>query len=565
MKRSILAITIAVIYMPLFSNAQLFEIIKDKAIGTIGRETYPSLISINDHELIMACRTDCDIDGDKTDPICDDITQPIRSDIWLVKLDTALNIIWNKSIGGGYTETEPKLTYDSISGHIFISCTSISDSSCDKSSNSFGNISDFWVVELDTAGNILNDHRYGGLNQEERPTLIILPNRQRMICGYTKSSIGGDKTSANHSAQSDFWVIKTDSTGQMIWDRSYGGTGFELVSTGIELNETNPIFPEEGTLNFFIAGSTNSPQNGDISQPPLVTGPNLWLAKFDSSGNKIWDKRLSGTMESHFALCRSYNNGFLTSTTGLSGYEMSDTNNMPNKPNLWVAKMDSLGNKIWDQFWGGSGNPVNGIGSGERYPSCIELTYNNSYLISCTTNNDAGFEISESTYGLYDYWLLNFDENGNKIWDKRFGGSNNEACGGFIQMPDSSIFIYGTSWAGGINSIKTDSGHFYTDIWIVHFKYQDTTTVTSVNSNFEFEQGIKLFPNPATNFCTVQSSKERINSVLVYNTVGELIDEIRSPSATSIQIPLASYAPGLYFATIKSEHHIVTKKLVIKN
>jgi len=162
-----------------------------------------------------------------------------------------------------------------------------------------------------------------------------------------------------------------------------------------------------------------------------------------------------------------------------------------------------------------------------------------------------------------DYWLFKIDDNGNKLWDKRFGGSKNDYCAGFVQIPDTSIFIYGHSEAGGINSIKTDSGHFYQDIWIVHFKYHDTTTVTLVNSNFEFEQGIKLFPNPATSFCTVQSSKERINSVMVYNTVGELIDEIKTPSATSIQIPLASYPQGLYFATIKSANYKVTKKMVV--
>ncbi len=566
MKRSILAIIVAVIYMPIFSNAQIFEIIKDKAIGTVGHEFFPSLIAINDHELIMACRTDCDIDGDKTDPICDDITQPIRSDIWLVKMDTALNIIWDKSIGGAYTESESKLTFDSISGHIFIASTSISDSSCDKSSNSFGNISDFWVVELDTAGNILSDHRYGGLDEEAWPTLVFLPNRKRFICGYSKSSIGGDKTSANHSIQSDFWVIKTDSIGQMIWDKSYGGTGVENGLSGDHLNSPNTIHYDPYNKGFTIIGMTNSPQNGDISFPPIPTfqnSPNLWLAKFDSSGNKIWDKRYLGLMDSYITSLPLDSGKFLIATHGISGFDMTDSNKIAGKPNIWIVKIDSTGNKIWDRFYGGSGGIVNGIGGTDRWPSQIEKSIDGGYLIAATTNNDIGYDISEPTYGGLDYWLFNIDENGNKLWDKRFGGSKNDVCAGFLQMPDSSIYIYGYSDAGGVTSMKTDSGHFYQDIWIVHFKYHDTTTVTSVNSNFEFEQGIKLFPNPANNFCTVQSSKERINSVLVYNTVGELIDEIRSPSATSIQIPLASYAPGLYFATIKSANYKVTKKMVV--
>ena len=568
MKRSTLAIIVAVIYMPFFSNAQIFEIIKNRSLGTIGYENYPSLIAINDHELMMVCKTNCNIDGDKTDPICDDTLQVVKSDIWLVKMDTALNIIWNKSLGGAFSEYSPKIILDKTNMHIYISCTSISDSSCDKTSNSFGNITDIWIIELDTAGNIFNDHRYGGIKEEENPSLIILPNRDHLIWGATKSSIGGDKTSTNHSSQFDIWVIKTDSLGNMLWDRSYGGTGSENGLSGDKLNSPNSIYHDQNNNGFTIIGSTNSPQNGDISNPPITTmqsSPNLWVAKFDSSGIKIWDKRYLGIMDSYFPSTSLDSNMFLIVSSGISGYDMTDSNKIVGKPNIWIVKIDSTGNKIWDRFYGGSGGIVNGIGGTDRWPSQIEKSIDGGYLIAATTNNDIGYDISEPTYGGLDYWLFKIDENGNKLWDKRFGGSKNDICAGFLQMPDSSLYIYGYSDAGGVTSMKTDSGHFYHDIWIVHFKYHDTTTVTSVNSNFEFEQGIKLFPNPATNFCTVQSSKERINSVLVYNTVGELIDEIRSPSATSIQIPLASYAPGLYFATIKSEHHIVTKKLIIRN
>ncbi len=568
MKRSTLAIIVAVIYMPFFSNAQIFEIIKNRSLGTIGYENYPSLIAINDHELIMACRTEGDIDGDKTDPICDDITQPFRSDIWLIKLDTSLNIIWNKSLGGSFTESEPTLFFDKTTNHIIISCTSTSDSSCEKTSNSCASSPDLWLIETDTSGIIINNQRYGGTSEEYRPGQLINSKREHLIWGASKSQISGDKSSANHSNQSDIWLIKTDSLGNKIWDKSIGGLGTEFAISIYGLSYNPSLIQDSTEANCFIVGSTNSPVGGDITQAPNPSFPtlsNLWIAKIDSLGNKLWDKRYVGYMAPFINSFKTENDGLLIGTVGLSGFDLTDTNKTISAENAWLLKTDSLGNKIWDHFYGGSGIPVNGIGASERALSKIEKAIDGGYIVTCTTNNDIGFDISEPTYGGMDYWLFKIDDNGNKLWDKRFGGSKNDFCAGFVQMPDTSIFIYGHSEAGGINSIKTDSGHFYQDIWIVHFKYHDTTTVTSVNSNFEFEQGIRLFPNPATNFCTVQSNKERINNVMVYNTLGELIDEIKTPSTTSIQIPLASYPPGLYFATIKSEHHIVTKKLVIKN
>jgi hypothetical protein len=569
MKNIFIVITVTLVFFTLQSNAQVFEIINDKAFGTIGRESYPSLISINDHELILACRTDADIDGDKTDPICDDIIQPIRSDIWLVKMDTAFNIIWNKSIGGAYTESEPTLEYDSKTNHILISCTSISDSSCEKTSNSWFNSPDIWLIEIDTSGALIKDQRFGGFNDESRPGQLIDSKNQHLIWGASKSQIGGDKNSSNHSTQTDIWVIKTDSLGNKIWDKSFGGTGSEFQLSTDQINYSKSVLIDTSENFFYLIGSTNSPIGGDITQPPnSALSPNqsnALIVKIDSSGNKLWDKRYCGIMKPFINSILTTNDDLLLGTVGVSGFDMADTNKANNSENVWILKTDSTGNKIWDHFYGGSGTPVNGIGASERGTSKIENALDGGYLVTCTTNNDIGFDISEPTFGGMDYWLFKIDVNGNKIWDKRFGGSKNDYCAGFVQMPDSSIYIYGMSDAGGVTSIKTDSGHFYQDIWIVHFKYHDTTTVTNVASLLAFEQGIKLFPNPASNFCTVQSANERINSVQVYNTVGELLNEIKSPAASSIQLPLENYSPGFYLITIKSNNHHVTKKLIIGN
>jgi tetratricopeptide (TPR) repeat protein len=175
----------------------------------------------------------------------------------------------------------------------------------------------------------------------------------------------------------------------------------------------------------------------------------------------------------------------------------------------------------------------------------------------------AAFETINKS-GSYDYWIFKIDSVGNKLWDKRFGGPLYDACNGFVQMPDTSIFLYGSA-NQGISPVKTDSGvGGANDIWIVHFKYIDTTSTVGFMDPIAFDASISLYPNPASDVVTIASNKTQIQNITMYNLLGELIESKNYTSSHTIQFDLQTYPKGVYIAKITGKQSTVARK-VLKN
>ena len=126
----------------------------------------------------------------------------------------------------------------------------------------------------------------------------------------------------------------------------------------------------------------------------------------------------------------------------------------------------------------------------------LEQDYDGGYWIGGSTNADSSsFDISEPSYGLWDYWLIKIDSVGNKLFDKRFGGPGDDILYSFVIMPDSSMMLFGEG-DSGISSVKTDAGKGLTDYWLVHFYYGSNPPVSVTEIN---DTGfISIYPNPAT-------------------------------------------------------------------
>ena len=228
MKAKFIILISLFIFKNSFLSAQKFTILGDKAIGTIQNENQLSLIYVNNYQFIVGCSTQANINGDKTDPNCDSTL----GDIWLFKMDTAFNMLWDKSYGGSLDEVPPRLNWNSNANQVIFSDCSGSDSTCEKSENNRSfpfQGSDYWICLLDSNGNIIWDKTYGGNQSEVGAQIIRLGYGDYVLAGSSFSdSISGDKTVPNYSVKTDYWVIKIDSSGNKIWDKVFGGTGYEL-------------------------------------------------------------------------------------------------------------------------------------------------------------------------------------------------------------------------------------------------------------------------------------------------------------------------------------------------
>jgi hypothetical protein len=196
------------------------------------------------------------------------------------------------------------------------------------------------------------DKKYGGLKSDELYKVIQGNNGGYLLCGYSNSNIGGDKTQNDWNTSgstTDFWVIQIDSDCNKVWDKRFGGTGYELNVNIIPTNDHG----------YIIGGPTDSDISGDVSQSSQGNN-DFWIVKIDSAGNKQWDKRFGGGGDEYlFDLLQTTDHGYILagcSESGISGdvsQPDKDTSHF-NKGDYWIVKIDSAGNKIWDKRYGGN-------------------------------------------------------------------------------------------------------------------------------------------------------------------------------------------------------------------
>ncbi len=525
------------------SYSQSFVIYGDKCFGGNSVEIGNDMIKSNDGNLIIIGTSLSDISGNKLVGNCNPTSSP-TSDIWILKIDTLFNIIWQKDIGGNMGEVNPYIQLSNSSNDLYFSCDSYSDSSCEKSEMNRGIFTDYWIGLLDGNGNKIWDKTYGGTKGELKPLIQQLTTNELIVCGTSRSDlIGGDKTIANYGGD-DYWLVKMDSLGNKIWDRVYGGTGNEgSLKHNLLLSCTNG--------EFILGGTTGSNLSGTISVASKgIT--DFWIVKLDNSGFKIWDQRLGGSnYEECNSILQTNDNGFLLGGETIS--PVSGDVSEPSRGNgdAWVVKIDSLGNKQWDKRFGGNGTDI--IYS-------MTNSIDGGYFLVCSSSSNMGFDVSEPKIGGSDYWIVKIDSLGNKLWDKRFGGaaaSNTPAS--LVELADSSIVVFGASDSGA-SAIKTDPGYGSVDYWIVRFKYFPSNV--GIEEMNLFNQSVAIFPNPAKDFITINSQNVPIKKIELVNLLGETLYSQTIENAQTTQLNLQPYPPGFYFVKVSSEKYTVTKRLV---
>lgn len=532
-----------------FCNAQNYTFYGSKIYGGDHMDYPVQLIKVKNN-LILAGSSLSDTSGNKTSSNCILNSASPMSDIWLVCIDTAFNILWNKSFGGNKTEDSPgSIIY--VNNQLLFSCSSKSDSSCSKETNNKiigGGISDYWICSMDSVGNKLWEKTYGSPGFEYSPSITLLLDGNYLVLGTSSGSTGFDKTNPGWG-NDDFWALKLDAQGNKIWDQSFGGSNVDLYHYGFAYNYNNSPLPTENG-SFVLFGSVVGPVSGNISNPGYGAN-DYWIIKVDSAGNKIWDRRYGGSYtEGSSQIISTADGGFL-----LIGFTESPQNGTVSDPPLgkrdvWLVKLDSIGNKQWDRRYGGTEEDVG---------SSAVVAPDGGYWISATTRSPVGFDVSEPGYGLADYWIFKIDSAGNKLWDKRFGGLGDDYASNFVLMPDSSIFLCGFSFPG-TSAVKTEYGYGGTDYWVVHFKYDDSQVGVADYAANALQ--INVQPNPAKETVSI-SSKTAMKNVELFDRSGKKVFERKLLHSFFEKIALNGLGNGVYTLRVSTDEGMANKKVVV--
>lgn len=182
--------------------SSLGDIEWQKIIGSTDTDLLSDMLITPENDILIGGTSAGLISGDKT------VESNGLSDFWILKLTSIGEIVWQKSIGGNDQESLNSITF-TTDGHYLLSGSSNSSISGDKTSNSRG-LSDYWVVLIDTDGNITGQKTIGGSQNDGNTNVIKTPDGGYFVAGSSLSGISGEKTEASRG-QSDYWVLKLES------------------------------------------------------------------------------------------------------------------------------------------------------------------------------------------------------------------------------------------------------------------------------------------------------------------------------------------------------------------
>lgn len=533
---------------PFITYAQSININWDQTYGGNSRDWNTNAVVDGSANIFIIGDSQTDLNGDKTVGLCN--VQPDHSDIWLIKSDSSGNILWQKNYGAESNESHPELILlNNPAGEMIFTCFTTSDIACDKSEANRDTVpllsADYWIVKLDSSGNIIWEKTIGGDNFDDYNKVALLSNGNIIIAGESNSPVGYDKTVPNYSISNDIWVVVLDQNGNKLSDHVFGGDGGEFLSA---------IIPDNNG-GYLLAGSTNSGISGDVSEASQGNF-DFWMIRVDDQGNKIWDKRFGGSAPD---LC---NHASVTNDGGyiLAGYTVSpqsgDVSEAPKgTQDYWIVRTDDSGNKIWDKRFGGSGG---------SFGTHIINDAQGNFWLSGYTNSIATNDVSENSYGGSDFWHLKIDASGNKILDKRFGGTGNDFSNGISLINDSTLLLFGYSDSGS-SSVKTAASKGWFDYWMIKLTVSDTSTGIQTPSGALVE--FSLSPNPATEniFITYASDYSDLGVIQITDVSGRIVlhSEIQFKSGNDKRlVDISQLKTGVYVVMLQTGSGAAFRKLI---
>jgi len=314
-------------------------------------------------------------------------------DVYLIKTDAAGKTEWSKFFDNSISDAGEDIHLTNDNGLIISGSTY-------NSVNAFSK-SDYYLMKTNLYGDTLWTRSYGTNNDDWGQEVLQTSDSGYVFTGYLE----------NFLADKDVFLVRTNAVGDTIWTRDFGGSGDDF-SLSLALTNDN---------GYVLAGYSNS----------FSSAYDCYLIKVDSNGDTVWTKVYGGTKDDAlFSIKSTTDGGFIT-----AGY--SDSYSAGGDVDVYVLKIDSVGDTSWTQTYGGTG---------QDYGRSIALTDDGGYVIS-------GYSTSYGA-GDADVLLLKIDNIGNTQWIKTFGRSSTDDGSDVEQTSNGGYVIGGYSF--NVNDAEYD-------------------------------------------------------------------------------------------------------------
>jgi hypothetical protein len=291
---------------------------------------------------------------------------------------------------------------------------------------------DLWIAKVNLEGKIVLEKILIKSTHNRINSIQQLDNGDFIAAG-----IAGRKYGRNWY----FWVLKLDPDGNIIWERSFGGSDHD---TALSIKQS-----KDG--GYIMAGTTYS-KDGDVS---ISYGKNdYWIVKLNFEGELEWEKSFGGSGNDVATDVYADEDGFVL--VGRTQSNDGDVSGNHGGYDYWIVKIDLKGDIVWQRPFGGSRS--------ERASSIIKTT-DNCYIVAGSSNSNDG-DVSGLHDGYGDYWIIKVDPDGNLIWQKLLGGSGYDVAKSLCHTMDGGIIVAGSSKSKD-GDVSNNQGGLGSDYWIV--------------------------------------------------------------------------------------------------
>ncbi len=354
-------------------------------------------------------------------------------DVWVVRLDSLGQLMWELTLGGSQDEVGKDVLELPDGGLLVLASTS----STDGHVSGHHGAEDVWVVRLDASGKILWSRAYGGPLSESAERLLGTGDGF-VVVGYSQSASGDVPF---NRGDFDYWIFKIDMAGNVLWSKTYGGS---LADWAYGVSPSS-----DGNL--LVCGSSFS-SDGDVLGN--LGFYDFWVIKLDLQGQLLWAKNFGGPLEERLYDSQAAPDGGVL----MVGTSLSTSGDVPGNYgsyDAWLLRLDADGQLLWSRHFGGAQEDrafaVKSLGEG--------------WLVGAFTSSADG--TVSSNHGLKDAWLLRLDDAGNLLWEKNFGGTAEDRFFALAIAPSGAYAAAGLSASADFD---LDGNHGLRDAWVIELR-----------------------------------------------------------------------------------------------
>jgi ribosomal protein S11 len=451
---------------------------------------------------------------------------------YIGKIDSFQQLSWLKTFGGSEDDLGNALCETSDGGYAMVVRTISYDGDV------IGNhgLGDIWLLRFNHNGDLLWKKCYGGGWDEVPASIIATPENGFLISGSSTGS-GGDVPGHYGPSQfyNDWFVVKTDENGNIIWSKNYGGTDDEsLFGSILVINNSYYLVSKSESKDY---DCTDTLWHSNVN-----TEFDAYVLKLDTAGNIIWSKSYGGSKfdDARHAIYDDRDSSIVFAGETSSNDFM--VNNNHGSRDILVMKINLDGELQWSTCLGASNSQLG---------ASICKADDNGYMVSGLA--------SYGGIGAQDGWISYLNSNGEEQTSKFFGSTSNDIINSIVPYLDGFVTI---GWTIGANFTEGQNIGYTSlqNISYMPLSYFDYWPVFTGKISKE-ENGLKVYPNPAGDELHIKSDKPIFSAVSVTDGLGrEVIRQFLAGKETVLDIK--NLVSGVYFIMLEGEQVKETRRFV---